>query len=103
MSCEVIDPNGAIRYDQSMDATQNARSFSKDSLLRRYVLDSLAVGRSVSVQTSDGKFAAGLFEIGNQMGAKISVCNSTDPRNAGVIIKLESGPGSAHFDLYSMN
>ncbi len=85
-----------------MDATQNARSFSKESLLRRYVLDSLAVGRSVSIETCDGRFAAGLFEIGNKMGAKISVRNSTDPGTPW-IISFESAAGSAHFDLYTMN
>lgn len=82
-----------------MDATQNAQSFSQVSL-RRYVLDSLAVGRSLSIQTGNDKLAAGLFKIGNQMGAKVSVRNSD---NNSWIIRLESGPGSTHFDLYTMH
>lgn len=85
-----------------MGATQNARSFSKDSLLRRYVLDSLAVGHSVSVQTYDGNLAAGLFALGDRMGAKTSVRNSTGPDKSW-IIELKSGAGSTHFDLYTMN
>lgn len=85
-----------------MDATQNARSFSNDSRLRRYVLDSLAVGRPVSVQTCNGKLAARLFKIGNQMGARTSVRSSTDADKSW-IISLESAAGSVHFDLYTMN
>ncbi len=85
-----------------MDATQNARSFSTDLLLRRYVLDSLAVGRPVSIQTCDDKFAAGLFAIGNQMGAKITVRHSPETADSW-IISLESAAGSVHFDLYTMN
>ena len=84
-----------------MDATQTEGSFSEVSL-RRYVLDSLAVGHSVSIETCDGSLAAGLVAIGNEMGAKISVRNSTGPDKS-MIISLESAGGSAHFDLYTMN
>ncbi len=84
-----------------MDATQNARPFSRSSL-RRYVLDSLAVGHSISIQTGNSNLAAGLLAFGNQMGAKISVRNSTDPANSW-IIHLESDLGAAHFDLYTMH
>lgn len=101
LSCDVIDPNGAIRYDRSMDATQTARSFSAGSL-RRYVLDSLAVGQTVSIHTCSSSVAAGLVAIGNEMGARISVQNSKDPERS-MIISLESAPGSVHFDLYNMN
>lgn len=84
-----------------MDATQTARSFSTGSL-RRYVLDSLAVGHSVSIQTCNGNLAAGLVAIGNEMGARISVKNS-DGTNKAMVIRLESAGGSAHFDLYTMH
>ena len=84
-----------------MDATQNERAFSTLST-RRYVLDSLAVGRSVSVRTSNTSLIAGLVEIGNQMGARISVANSAGPEKS-MIISIESAGGSNHFDLYTMN
>jgi hypothetical protein len=84
-----------------MDATQNARSFSQGSL-RRYVLDTLAVGRSVSIQTSNSDLVAGLVAIGNRLGAKISVVNASGPGKS-MIINVESAAGSAYFDLYTMN
>lgn len=100
-ACDLIELNGASRYNQSMDATQTARPFSPGAM-RRYVLDSLAVGRSVSIRTSNHNLAAGLFAIANEMGALVSVENSTGPGKS-MIIRLESGGGSEHFDLYTMH
>ncbi len=85
-----------------MDATQNARSFSKDARLRRHILDCLAVGHSVSIETCNANLAANLVEIGNKMGAKISVRNSMAPGKPWTV-SLDPAAGSTHFDLYTMN
>ena len=66
---------------------------------RRYVLDSLAVGLPVSVRTSNDSLTASLFEIGNRMGAKVSIRQSRQGR----MVDLTSSPDARHFDLYTLH
>lgn len=84
-----------------MDAKHTVPSLSEGPM-RRYVLDSLAAGHSVSIQTSDDSIASRLFTLGTRMGAKISIQNSVGSSKS-MVIRLDSEAGTAHFDLYRMH
>lgn len=94
-----IDPKSSVGYDRSMDAAQNAWTPSASANLRRYVLDSLAIGRSVSIQCSDAASTDTVRALGERIGA----LHSTRPSRGGWAVRIMASPGLQHFDIFSLN
>lgn len=80
-----------------MEAAHIAPMRTGTARLRRYVLDSLAVGQSVAVHCTDRASARGVVDLGNRFGAQSAVNRST----RGWEVQIEAG--SAHLDLYNLH
>jgi len=80
-----------------MGAAHNASSLGATERLRRYVLDSLAVGRAVDIHCSDSASLRGLIDLGTRFSAQPRIT----PRACGWDVRIE--PNASHFELYNLH
>lgn len=82
-----------------MEAANAPMAASVNFGLRRYLLDSLATGRSISVQCPDRKYAQEVWEIGADMGAEPTIRRDAK----GWKVCISAGGGASHFNLYTLH
>ena len=81
-----------------MEAANAPMAASVNFGLRRYLLDSLATGRSVSVQCPDNDDARKIWELGADMGAEPTIRRHAKGWN----VCIPAG-GANHFNLYTLH